>query len=116
MDAPESSGLPEWIRWALGVIMGAFLAAVSAVSSWVGMRRDLTDVKDRTDRHSTALGTQGDRVSRLELFERSTVEKLDNVCERLDDHREEFRTFTAEVRAFMARAAHGGGGGGGRHG
>lgn len=110
MESPE---LPEGIRWILGVLVGAFVGCASAVASWVGMRRDIREATEKVGRHGTALSTQGNRLARLERFESSTVEKLDNLCERADDHRDEFRAFATEVRAFMARTLHTGGG---RHG
>lgn len=84
MDAPESSGIGEWVRYFISGIVGGALMLVGIMRAWGTIARKSEDAlalgKSSHDRHNANDG----RVNALERNAAAAEERLDALVKTAD--------------------------------
>ena len=83
MDATDSPW-PEWIRYTLSALAGAFVAVIAVVKAWSKVKSDAEDAKAATVEH-------GPRISALETYRARAEAEFSAIMDRVDEMREDLK-------------------------
>lgn len=84
MDAPDSSPWPEWIRYTLSALAGAFVAVIAVVKAWSKVKSDAEDAKAATIEH-------GPRIGALETYRARAEAEFSASIARIDEMRDDLK-------------------------